>query len=147
MFFCTVKFSISSTFMNFFHPPSGAHFWTIYTGVTVHSKYSKCHKKWEKIFSMPKNPLKPIYGQYVVGLEPFGTFKSGFGCYHRSILVLRVRKAVKMGNFAYFSFLDYQSSKSLVLWSRCVWMGSYEGDWSTLKPWSAEEARYGQNSP
>ena len=100
----------------------------------THSKYSKCHKKWEKIFSMPKNPLKPIYGQYVVGLEPFGTFKSGFGCYHSSILVLRVRKAVKMGNFAYFSFLDYQSSKSLFLWSRCVWMGSYEGDWSTLKP-------------
>ena len=99
-----------------------------------HSKYSKCHKKWEKFFSMPKNPLKPIYGQYVVGLEPFGTFKSGFGCYHSSILVLRVRKAVKMGNFAYFSFLDYQSSKSLFLWSRCVWMGSYEGDWSTLKP-------------
>ena len=88
----------------------------------------------KKKFSMPKNPLKPIYGQYVVGLEPFGTFKSGFGCYHSSILVLRVRKAVKMGNFAYFSFLDYQSSKSLFLWSRCVWMGSYEGDWSTLKP-------------
>ena len=63
-----------------------------------------------KKISMPKTPLKHIYGQYVVGLEPFGTFKSGFGCYHSSILVLRVRKAVKMGNFAYFSFLDYQSS-------------------------------------
>ena len=100
----------------------------------IHSKYSKCHKKWEKNFSMPKNHLKPIYGQYVVGLEPFGTFKSGFGCYHSSILGLGVRKAVKMGKFAYFSFLDYQSSKSLFLWSRCVWMGSYEGYWSTLKP-------------
>ena len=82
-----------------------------------------------------------------MGLEPFGTLKSGFGCHHSSIMVLGVMKAVKMGIFANFSFLASLSWQTLFLRSRWVWMGSYEGDWSTVQPQNAGEARYGQICP
>ena len=67
---------------------------------TLDYKYSKCHKKWEIFFSMSRNLQKLIHGQYVVGLEPFGTLKNVFRYFYSSILVLRVIKAVKMGYFA-----------------------------------------------